>query len=378
MHFTIKKSHLVDALSHVNKAVSAKNAISILTGIKFEISNDGLTLTGSDSDISIQIFIPSVLNEDEIVQIFEPGKIVLPKYTFEIIKKLPNDEIEFKIVDHLTVLIKSGSSEFRLIGFEAEEYPELPQIDQKDIFTIQGKLLKTMIIQTIFAVSTKESRPILTGVLWNLNGQNLKFVATDSHRLAIRESTVENPMGLSFNNVVIPGKSLNELSKILDDHQVPVEVIVTDHQLFVKIDNLVFFSRLLDGTYPDISRIIPEKGKTKIRVQTKEILDAIERVALIAKDAKNNIVKLTTLDNQLLEISSNSLETGKANEQILAKELTGEPIKISFNAKYTIDALKTIDSQEIDIEFTGALSPFVIKPVDHDRMLHLILPIRTY
>lgn len=377
MHFIINKNYLVQGILNVSKAVSSKTTIPILTGIKFEVSQDGLTLIGSDSDITIKMFIPSIENDNEIIKVLQPGQIVLPKYIVEVVKKLPSDEIEFNLIENLTVVIKSGQSEFRLNGYDPEEYPVLPHIDDDQIISIPSELLKTMTRQTIFAVSTLESRPILTGVLWQLNEQNLRFVATDSHRLALREGVVETPTDLTFNNIVVPGKSLNELNKILPDDKSKVEIIVTENQLVIKSGNLLFLSRLLDGTYPDISRIIPNKGLTKITVQTQGLLDAIERASLIAKDNKNNVVKLSTLDKSLIEITSNLPEIGKVTEHINTDEIEGDEIKISFNAKYTLDALRAIDSQQIAIEFTGPLSPFVIKPIDHEKTLHLILPVRT-
>ncbi|KXG45098.1 DNA polymerase III subunit beta [Tepidibacillus decaturensis] len=379
--FFVHKNQLVNALQHVQKAVSSKTTIPILTGIKFDIGTKGLIITGSDSDISIQVLIPLVENGEEWVQLIIPGKIVVPaKYILEIVKKLPGEMIEFEVIDHFTIIIKSGSSEFRLNGFDADEYPNLPQIidEEEHVFTIPSDLLKMMIRQTQFAVSTIESRPILTGVLWNLENQVLKFTATDSHRLAVREATVESLTNLSFQNVVIPGRSLSELSKILDDTQTPVEIIVNENQILIKMNHVLFLSRLLDGTYPDTSRIIPDKYKTKIIIQTKKLLESIERASLLARDGKNNIVKFTNIENLLIEVSSNSPEVGNVTDQLQIKNIEGEPVKISFNAKYMLDALRAIDSEEVQIEFTGALSPFVIKPIEHHRILQLILPVRTY
>lgn len=378
MHFIINKNSLINALSHVSKAVSSKNTIPILTGIKFDLEQEGLKLTGTDSDITIQLFIPKMIKNDEIVQVITTGKIVLPKYIVDIVKKLPNDEIEFKLNERLAVTIKSGLSEFIINGYDVEDYPELLITDEKRSFNIESKLFKTMIKQTILAISYNESRPILNGVLWNLENELFKFVATDSHRLATREGVVDNNSNISLSNVVVPGKSLNELYKILDDYEAIVNVVVTNNQVFIKINNLIFISRLLDGTYPDISRIIPKEGNTTIVLNNMELLASIERASLIAKESKNNIVKLISLENNMIEISSNLHEIGQVTELLNLKEIKGEPIKISFNSKYVLDALKVIDSKEILIEFNGELSPFVIKPVDHNKMLHLILPIRTY
>jgi len=378
MHFIIDKSQLINGIQNVSKAVSSKTTIPILTGIKFDLTKEGLTLTGSDSDISIQMFIAQSDQEKEFVKVYQEGKLVLPRYIIDIVKKLPTDEVEFEQLDQLSVTIRSGRTEFRLNGYDAEEFPNLPIVDEDRVYMIQSDLLKSMIRQTLFAVYAMESRPILTGVLWELEEHILKFVATDSHRLATRSSMVETLTENSFHNIVVPGKSLNELSKILSEDSLPVEIVVTENQILVKMKDLLFYSRLLDGTYPDTSRIIPDKFKTNIILSKQDFADAIERALLIAKDGKNNIVKLTTQENMMIELSSNSTEVGNVMDHIQAKEINGEQLKISFNAKYVLDALKAMDSQDILIEFTGALSPFIIKPVDHDWALHLILPVRTY
>lgn len=378
MFFTIEKTNLVQALLHVNKAVSSKNTIPILTGIKFEIDEKGLTLTGSDSDISIQVNIPCFFNEKEIIKVINSGKIVLPKYIVDIVKKLPTDKIEFELVDQFTLTIKSGMSEFKLNGFDADEYPDLPVINEEKILSVDCNLLRSMIKQTIFSISSNESRPILSGVLLNFENEILKFISTDSHRLAIKEINVDNLKDLELSNIVIPGKSLNELYKILEDYNIYIDITVTDNQILFKLDNLLFLSRLIDGTYPNISKIIPNNSKTNIVLNNNDLLSAIERASLIAKEVKNNVVKLTTLEDNLIEISSIMMETGKVKELIKVKEISGEPVKISFNSKFLLDVLKVIDSDDISIDFTGALSPFVIRPTDSDKMLHLILPIRTY
>lgn len=378
MFFTIEKKVLVQSLLHVNKAVSSKNTIPILTGIKFDVSEDGLKLTGSDSDISVQITIPIIENEKELIKIFNSGKIVLPKYIVDIVKKLPTDKIEFELVEQFTVSIKSGMSEFKLNGYDADDYPDLPVINEDKILSVDSRLLRSMIKKTIFAISTNESRPILTGVLLNLEKEVLKFISTDSHRLAVKEISIDNLLNINFSNIVVPGKSLSELLKILEDYNTYVDIIVTDNQILFKINDLLFLSRLIDGTYPNISKIIPDNGKTKIILNNEDLLNAIERAALIAKEVKNNVVKLTILEDNLIEISSNMMETGKVKEMVKVKDIIGEPVKISFNSKFLLDALKVIDSEVISIEFTGALSPFVIRPNDSDKMLHLILPIRTY
>lgn len=378
MKLTILRSYLNDAIQHVSKAISSRTTIPILTGIKIEATYQGVTLTASDTDISIQSFIPLEHNDLTVIQIFKPGSVVLTaKFFVEIIKKLPAEEIEIEVFEQFQTFIRSGSTDIQLVGLDSEEFPILPKIEQNHMISIPGDLLKTMIKQTVFAISTSESSPILTGILWSLNAGTLKFVATDRHRLASRESTIAADEQIQIHNIVISGKTLNELSKIVPDQNTLVDIVVADNQVLFKIDQVLFYSRILDGTYPDTSKIIPQTYKTELVLNTKQFTNAIDRAYLLSREEKTNIVKLMTLDHLNLEISSSSSELGKVTEQLVVKEMTGEKLKISFNSKYMLDVLKVIDSEYIHIGFTGAMSPIIIKPYDHISSLHLILPYRT-
>ena len=378
MRFIIQRDHLVQSVQDVMKAITSRTTIPILTGIKIVASEEGVTLTGSDSDISIESFIPKEEDDKEIIEIKQPGSIVLQARFFsDMVKKLPSDFVEIEVQNHLQTVIRSGNSEFDLIGLDAEEYPHLPQIEEENVFKIPTDLLKAMIRQTSFAVSTSETRPVLTGVNWKVENNELYCIATDSHRLAQRKAKIEMETPANY-NVVIPGKSLNELSKILADNSESIEIVITENQILFKAKHLLFFSRLLEGNYPDTSRLIPSESKTDIVLHTKEFLHAIDRASLLAREGKNNVVKLITLQDQLIEISSNTPEVGKVVEEMKGISMDGEELKISFSAKYMMDALRAIEGNEIKITFTGAMRPFVIYPINDDSTLQLILPVRTY
>ena len=378
MRFIIQRDHLVQSVQDVMKAITSRTTIPILTGIKIVASEEGVTLTGSDSDISIESFIPKEEDDKEIIEIKQPGSIVLQARFFsDMVKKLPSDFVEIEVQNHLQTVIRSGNSEFDLIGLDAEEYPHLPQIEEENVFKIPTDLLKAMIRQTSFAVSTSETRPVLTGVNWKVENNELYCIATDSHRLAQRKAKIEMETPANY-NVVIPGKSLNELSKILADNSESIEIVITENQILFKAKHLLFFSRLLEGNYPDTSRLIPSESKTDIVLHTKEFLHAIDRASLLAREGKNNVVKLMTLQDQLIEISSNTPEVGKVVEEMKGISVDGEELKISFSAKYMMDALRAIEGNEIKITFTGAMRPFVLYPINDDSTLQLILPVRTY
>jgi DNA polymerase III subunit beta len=378
MRFIIQRDSLLQSVQDVMKAVTSRTTIPILTGIKIVANEEGVTLTGSDSDISIESFIPKEEAGDEIVEIKQPGSIVLQARFFsEIVKKLPTDTVEIEVHNNLQTVIRSGKSEFNLNGLDAEEYPHLPQISEEHVFKIPTDLLKGLIRQTVFSVSTSETRPILTGVNWKVENNELICIATDSHRLALRKAKLEADNTGNY-NVVIPGKSLTELSKILDDSSESVDIVITENQVLFKAKHLLFFSRLLEGNYPDTGRLIPTESKTDVVVNTKEFLHAIDRASLLAREGRNNVVKFSTIEGGAIEVSSNTPEIGTVVEEIQSQSIDGEDLKISFSAKYMMDALKALEGTEIQISFTGAMRPFVIRPLHDDSILQLILPVRTY
>jgi DNA polymerase-3 subunit beta len=379
MKFSIQKDYLVQGVQDVMKAISSKTTIPILTGVKIVATDRGVTLTGSDSDISIESFIPVEDLGDEIVKVERTGSIVLQARFFsDIVKKLPQDTVEIETLNQFQTIIRSGKAKFHLNGIDAEEYPQLPQVSEENVFSLPADLLKHIIRQTVFAVSTSETRPILTGVNWKIENSELHCIATDSHRLAFRKTLIEASNTIPAANVVIPGKSLNELNKILDDTTASVEIFMTEQQILFKKKNILFFSRLLDGNYPDTSKLIPTESKTDIFLNGKEFLHAIDRASLLAREGRNNVVKFSTLENGFVEISSDSPEIGKVTEEIQSEKVDGEELKISFSAKFMMDALKAIEGSDIKISFTGAMRPFFMQPVNDDKTLQLILPVRTY
>ncbi|MGE6257596.1 DNA polymerase III subunit beta [Heyndrickxia sporothermodurans] len=379
MKFSIQRDRLIQSVQDVMKAISPRTTIPILTGIKIVVSTEGVALTGSDSDVSIESFIPKEEDGNVLVEISTTGAIVLQaKFFSEIVKKLPMDTVEIEVINHLQTVIRSGKSEFNLNGLDPEEYPHLPQISEENVFKIPTDIVKNLIRQTVFAVSTSETRPILTGVNWKVESDKLTCIATDSHRLAMRSAAIDFANDEKY-NIVIPGKSLIELNKILDDTNEPVEIVITENQILFKAKHLLFFSRLLEGNYPDTSRLIPTESKTEIVINTKEFLQAIDRASLLAREGRNpNVVKLTTLMSGIIEISSNTPEVGKVVEQVQSQSIEGEDLKISFSAKYMMDALKALEGLEIQISFTGAMRPFIIRPLNDESILQLILPVRTY
>ena len=378
MKFTISRDVLMTSVQNVMKAISSRTAVPILTGMKIEAQTDGITLTGSDSDISIESFIPTEEDGTVHVEHIEPGDIIIQARFFpDIIRKLPDQTVEIATDENMQVKIRSGEAEFQLNGQDASEYPQFPALIADQSFKIPADMLKNLIKQTAFAISTMETRPILTGINVKLEDNTLTFTATDSHRLASKQIPVEET-DVEFPSIVIPGKSLNELNKILTDKNDAVEISITKNQILFRTEHLSFMSRLLNGNYPETSRLIPDQSKTVVHVQTKSLLHMIERASLLAKEDSNNVVKLNTIGNEQIEITSHSPEIGHVEEKMQIDSMEGEDVKISFSSKYMIDALKAIEYESVKIDFTGGMRPFVLRPANDDPILQLILPVRTF
>lgn len=378
MKFNIIKNHLNEAIQHVAKAISSRTTIQILSGIKLELTHDGLVLTASDTDISIQSTIPVQQEDTEIINIEQTGSIVLPAKIFvEMIRKLPDKFIEIEVNENFNTIIRSGTAELQLMGIDPEEFPILPQIDNEQLITFPANVLKQLINETSFAVSPNESTPVLMGVQWQFLEQTIICVATDRHRLARRQVQLDYDVEETLPSIVVSGRTLDELYKTLPNEEVDIGIVIARNQVLFKFNHILFYSRLLEGIYPDTSKIIPQSYKTELTLDKQMFYDAIDRAYVLSREEKTNIVHLHTKEHTMIEISSNMAEQGRITDTIEAQRLEGEPLAISFNSKYMLDALKAIDADHIHIGFTGAMSPIIIKDVDDPDGLHLILPYRT-
>ncbi|MCI3028571.1 DNA polymerase III subunit beta [Desemzia sp. C1] len=380
MKFTINRSAFLNSLADVQRAISSKTTIPILTGVKIIANNEGLTLTGSDSDISIEAFIP-VEDEKNQLEIMETGGIILQARFFnEIVRKLPDDKMTIEVLDHFQTLITSASASFTINGLDPNNYPHLPVIDSNESFILNVNLFKQVISQTVIATSTHESRPILTGVNIVIENNTLSAVATDSHRLSQRIIPLEmsEEQARQKYKIIIPGKSLIELAKILEEDAETAEMMITENQVLFKTENLYFYTRLLEGIYPETQRLIPDTSSTSVVFNATSLLGSIERASLLSHEGKNNVVKLSVSKDKV-EISGNSPEIGNVQEEIHFQSFQGEEIELSFNPDYMKDALRTFGQSDILVKFTSPIRPFVIVPSeDGKEFVQLITPVRTF
>lgn len=375
MKVTLKRSVFMQELQTVQRAISSKTTIPILTGVKVVLSSEGLSLTGSNADISIETFL-SKDNEKAQMTIEKTGAIVLQARFFsEIIRRLPEDMFTMEVLDNNQVSITSGKADFTVNGLDAESYPHLPVIDTNSQLELPVHVLTKLITETGFAVSMHESRPILTGVHFVLQNQQLLAVATDSHRMSQRIIPIEQTAA-EF-NIVIPGKSLTELSRSFTNEEETVEISIMENQVLFKTENMHFYSRLLEGNYPDTNRLIPTSFNTEIEFMVPELLAAIERASLLSHEGRNNIVRLVISSDQVI-LYGNSPEVGKVEEDLNYKAVTGDPLEIAFNPDYMKDALRAFGDTTITIKFISPIRPFTLEPTESGmNFIQLITPVRT-
>lgn len=375
MKFSIKKELLLDALSKVSKAISTKNLIPVLAGVKFELKKKKLVLTASDNDITIQTTIEATNDED--FKIENEGSIIIQgKYILDIVRKLPEEFINIEVIDDLKILIYTDNSEFNLNGISESEYPNIGLEESKKKIDVTAGTLKSIVYQTAFASSNEESKPVLTGINFNIVGDILECNSTDSYRLARKVIHLDKSSEENY-NIVIPSHNLLEFTKILGSDEEIVELHVFSNKILFKTGNLKFESRLINGTYPNTSNLLPEDSMMVISTNLNDLYNVIDRVSILTSDKEKNIVTLETNGNALI-LKSSSAEIGRVEEKMAIQKNNSEDIKISFSAKYMMEALKSFSTEMIDLHFVGEIKPILIKSSEDDSLTQLVLPIRTY
>ncbi len=364
MRLICEKNSFYEALNHVSKAVATKSTITSLEGVKIKIENNTMDLTGYDLEIGIQTQIPITSSDT--------GEfIVNSKLINDIVRKMPNDQIEITVSDSLSVTIKSGLTEYTISATNSEEYPDIPKISESESFSLPQSLLKSMIQQTIFAVATNDAKPILTGELFELADNNLNIVAIDGYRLAIRTEKVNIDKEMKF---VVPSKALNEVSRLLsDDDEKECTVNVSKKHIIFDISGYFVISRLLEGEFHNYKNSLPPSFNTEVIVDTKEMINSLDRASLLINERIKSPIKLVFENNQILTSCNTTL--GKISDEINC-ELIGNSIEIGFNNKYLLDPLKAIDDDKVKFLLNGSNLPMKIVPLTGDFYTYLVLPVR--
>ncbi len=363
MKFTCNREIFFDYISKVSRAVSAKSTIPALEGIFIKAERGNIYLTGYDLELGVSTSMPAEVKEE--------GSIVLnARLLIDIISKLPGSTVSFSKND-LLITIKSGITEFTILGNSAEDFPELPEVEYDEMISIDGISLKSMIDQTIFAVSVTDQNPVHTGSLFDIEDGEIKMVSVDGCRLALRREKIDYQGSKKF---VVPSKTLLEVSRFINpETEENVDFGVTKKHIVVKIDNLTVISRLLEGDFLDYKAAIATKVNTKIKIDVKTLLDSVNRVSLLITDRIKSPIKCIFEDNTLK--MSCATAVGKAYDEIFC-DMQGENFEIGFNNKYLADALKAVSCDEVYLLVNNSFSPMQIVPCESDEFLFLVLPVR--
>ncbi len=372
MKFVIDKNILLEALTNVTKAIGTRTTIPILNGIKFDLTDNELSLLASDSELTIKIIIP----EKDIKSIEKTGSMIIQsKFILELIRKMPSDIISFEAIDNSKIKIYTDNNEYNLNCYDINDYPHIALEETKEPITIKAETLKEIINETSYAVSTQEVRPLLTGVNLKINGDMLECIATDSYRLSKKNIKLDNAVNNSI-NIVIPGKSINELEKMLTTEDDVIMHIFSNKILF-HYKNIQFQTNLLNGTYPDTNHFIPKEFAYMINLDLKAFNDAVDRASLLTQSKDKNIVRVL-VDDKKMVITSSASEIGKTEETLAIECSNKEKLDIAFSSRYMLEALKVIKDDNILLLINSDDKPILIKSVKDESLIELILPVKTY
>ncbi|MGL5347146.1 MAG: DNA polymerase III subunit beta [Peptostreptococcaceae bacterium] len=354
---------LAHKIGIAQKAINGKTTLELLKGILISAKDDQLKLTGYDLEIGIETYAQA--------EVIQDGEIVVNARLFgDIIRKLPDSFVEIETDSDNNVYINCVNSRFKIKGDSAKEYPRLPEVKEEDLYNIPQDLLKNMIKQTVFATSQDQTKPVLMGELLEIVNGNISLVAIDGYRLAVRSCSVDSVINDA--KVIIPGKALIDVNSLLSSEE-DVKLGFDEKNAIFMINDTKIITRLLEGEFIDYKKLLPREHNSKVKLNTKELLNSIERASLLSQSEKNNLIKLSIRDNAMA-ITSNT-DKGNVYEEV-SLELEGDYLDIAFNSRYFLEGLKNIDSEEIFIEFTTNVNPCIIRPADGVKYTYLLLPVR--
>ena len=368
MKIVCYKDNLLKALNSVIKGVATKTTNPILEGILIQTNDNQIKLTTYDMELGIEYIIDS--------EVKQQGSTVVNAIMFsEIIRKLPDSEIYITLNENNLLEIECEGALYKLTTMNPDEFPELPKIEVENSIDLEQNMLKNMIKRTIFAVSTEENRQIFTGCLFEVENNKLNVVAVDGFRLALR--SIYLPVKVSDFKAVIPGKTLNEINKILSDSFENIKIGIAKNQALFEMENCKIVSRTLDGEFLNYKSVIPNTWETRIKVNKNNLQDSFERISLISASSiekeKKYPVKVSVDIGKIIISCTN--QTGDAKEELYVST-EGKNLEVGFNPKYFLDSLKAIDDEEVYVEFGSSISPCLIKSVDNNDYTYMILPIR--
>ncbi len=377
---------LFHGIQIAQKGISSKIGLPIYNGILFEATQDNkVHLFATDLEIGIDCYIPT--------QVIESGAVVIPSRIIgELIRRFPEGNIEIESSDNNITTIKENDSNYKILGFSAEEFSNFPEIKIRAKIKLKQKIIKEAIQQTIFAASKDENRSFLNGALFKITDNKIEIVATDSHRLSLKNihvSKIEKPSSDEI-EVIVPYRALSELSKLLlDEEEVFTEIRVGEKQIMFILypdgqrNNVRLYSRLIEGQFPNYHQIIPSTSNTEIKINNNDLRDKMERISLFVREDLNTVkIEITNKESSKTEercemiLKAESPTVGEASEKIGCLK-KGEDITITFNTKYLLDVLRVIKTDNTLIKLNDPLNPVIVSPDKDKNYLYILMPVRT-
>ncbi|MFQ6096810.1 MAG: DNA polymerase III subunit beta [Armatimonadota bacterium] len=377
------RSRLFERLQIVGRAVSSRSTLPILSNVFVEGEGERLRFVATDLELGIECSM-----EAEVV---EAGSLTAPARIFtEVVQNLPEAAVTIEADETNTARVTCGTSEYAIRGLPAEEFSSLPDLVDPVSYTVPERLLRRVIEQTSFAASPDETRPILTGGLFSVSGTEARLVATDTHRLALRRlpeiSPAEAATGESEGgkaegakeeaqmNVIVPARALREVAAVLDgESEEPVTMSITSTQVAFEVRDIRICSRLIEGEFPKYEKVIPEEYERKAVLSIAEFQQALRRALIVAREDANRVV--LSLGSDAMTITADSQDVGRGSERIAA-QVEGEPLEIAFNARYLLDALATMDGEQVDLELCGALKPGLLRMSGDQDYTYVLMPMQ--
>ena len=361
MKFSCSRPELYEIVSNVSRAVSGKTSLAVLEGILIRAKGDTLSFLGYDLDLGISAQMSA--------QVEEEGEIVLSAKLFvDMMRRMNGDTVTVRTDEKYLTEIKSGATEFTILGIPSDE---IPVVQEEQSISLPQHLLKSMIDQTLFAISTNDSKPVHTGSLFQLEAGELRVVSVDGFRLALRREKVSAEGTAQF---IIPGKTLSEMNKLLsDDEEEQTRLYLSRKHVVVQIGQYKVISRLLEGEFLDYKAAIPEGSKTTVTVEVRPLIDSIERTSLLISDRLKSPLRIHFGEGQIKMSCSTAI--GKAYDQLECR-MEGDEVEIGFNNRYMLEALRATGCDQVNLLISGPLAPMKVVPLEGDSFLFLILPVR--
>ncbi len=367
MEIKAERGDLLATLYWTQNIVERRNTIPILANVLISAQKKVIQMTATDLEVGVRGDV-----EGEVIK--EGTVTVNAKKLYEIIREVPNEQVQLKRLENEWVEIRSGKSVFKIVGMDAREFPQFPRFDEKELSSTPASMIQGMIERTIFSVSTDETRYSLNGVFMEQgDGKKVRMVATDGHRLAFDERELGS-LGLS-KGVILPRKGLAELKKVLESGDEGVVAIgFRENMVLVTRNKVELFMRLIDGDFPDYRKVIPQGNPNVAKIEHEDLLQALRRVSILSSERYKGIKM--DFSNGKISLSANNPDLGEAVEEIDA-EYKGKPISIGFNARYLLDVLGVLNGEgEIQIELKDELSPSIVRKVGDEGYLYVLMPMR--